>query len=234
MPPFAPSDWPQNEFRAAAEALWRWHRAAQVGEYSSVHRSKAHAVCEKFNLPAHLVDAQFVEGGVPTIYMITDLFDYMDRSAGSHALLLAKLAGYTANWVEDPVRKFGRALFLTRSLMFLKEDLQAGRQFIPLDLLQKNNVDSADLMEGRLSSGMRSVLWKQVVYARDAYASCRTLNSDLSGWCRRRFRIYWTGGLHTLARIESRKFDVWSKPVELTLLHKTRVYLQVYTGKTIR
>lgn len=234
MPPFAPSDWPRNEFRAEAEVLWQWHHAAQAGEYSSVYHSEAHAICEKFNLPAHLIDAQFIEEGVPTIHTITDLFDYMDRSTGSHALLLTKLAGYTANWVEDPVRKFGRALFLTRSLMSLKEDVLAGRQFIPLDLLQKNNVDSTDLVQGRLSSGLRSVLWKQVVYARDAYASCRTLNSDLSGWCRRRFRIYWTGGLHTLARIESRKFDVWSKPVELTLLDKTRVYLRVYTGKTIR
>ena len=77
MPPFAPSDWPRNEFRAEAEVLWQWHYAAQAGEDSSVHRSKAHAICDEFNLPAHLVDAQFIEEGVPTIHTITDLFDYM-------------------------------------------------------------------------------------------------------------------------------------------------------------
>ncbi len=233
MPPFAPSDWPRNELREAAEVLWRWHYAVRAGAPSQIQRNRAHRVCEKFKLPVHLVDAQFREDGFPVIRAMTDLFDYGDRLAGSHALLLAKLAGYTANWIEDPVRQFGRAVFLTRSLCLLKEDLQSGRHFIPLDGLHNKRVAHADLMHGRLSDGLRSVLWKQIVYARDAYASCRALNHDLSGWCRRRFRIYWAGGLHLLARIESRKFDVWSKPVKLTLLHKTRIYLRAHTGKTI-
>ncbi len=233
MYPFAPSDWPRNEFRKEAKILWQWHRAAQAGEYSSVYHSKAIEVCEKFNLPIHLVDAQCPEDGIPKIHTIVDLFDYADRFAGSHALILAKLAGYTANWVEEPVRRFGQAIFITRSLMFLKDDLQTGRHYIPLDVLQKNKVKPSDLMRGIVLPGLRSTLWKQVVCARDAYASCRTLNSDLSGWCRRRFRIYWVGGLHILAQIESRKFDVWSKSVKLTFLDKAHVYLQVYTGKVI-
>ena len=234
MTPFAPSNWPKGELRDAAEILWDWYRAAQHGESSLADPSQAHAVCREFHLPGSLVDAQMTERGVSPIQTVTELFDCMDTVAGSHALLLAKLAGYTANWIETPVKHFARAVFLTRSVCFLKEDILAGRHFIPLDALEKEGVSEADLREGRQTPQLRSLLWKQAVRARDAYASCRTLNSDLHGWCRKHFRICWTGGLDLLARIESRNFDVWSGPVKFTILHKTRVYLQAHIGKTTR
>ena len=232
MRPFAPSDWPKKELQEAADILWSWHMVTREGKPSTVDQSKAKTVCKTFSLPVYLVDAQLVEGSMSKIETVPDLLGYADAHAGSHALLLAKLAGYTANWIEEPVKQFGRAIFLTRSICHLREDLLAGKHYIPLDMMEKDGVSISDLMEGRLSPMTRSLLWKQVIRARDAYASCRTLNSDLTGWCRRRFRVYWTGGLDLLARIESRKFDVWSKPLRFTMLRKTHLYLQIFTGKT--
>lgn len=234
MTPFAPSDWPRSELRVAAQTLWDWHRNVQGENPHSSDRSLAYAVCEQYKLPSQLVDAQSIEGGRPKIHTVSDLLDYVDAVAGSHALLLAKLAGYTSSWIEAPIKNFARAIFLTRSVCFLKDDVELGQYYIPLETLEQSGIQSADLKEGKLSPMIRSVLWKQLVRARDAYASCRTLNTDLSGWARRRFRVYWTGGLHLLARIEARKFDVWSKPVELRALQKIHVYWHTYIGRKNR
>ncbi len=234
MTPFPPSDWPREELRQAAYVLWDWHRAAQIEVPPTALREEAYAVCKKFDLPIHLVDAQLVEQGALTIETGEDLFSYMDATAGSHALLLAKLAGYTSNWIEIPIKQFARAVFLTRSVCLLKEDVEAGRYFIPADILAKGNVTTADLIQGSPNSAIRSILWKQVVRARDAYASCKTLNSDLKGWSRRRFRVYWTGGLHILGNIESRGFNVWSRPINPTFIHRAQIYWQVYFGKAGR
>ena len=100
-----------------------------------------------------MVDAQLVEQGAPTIETAEDLFSYTDATAGSHALLLAKLAGYTSNWIEVPVKQFARAIFLTRSVCLLKEDIEAGRCFIPADILAKGNVTTVDLVRVHPNSG---------------------------------------------------------------------------------
>ena len=234
MTPFPPSDWPREELRQAAGVLWDWHRAAQIEVPPRVLREKAYNVCKKFDLPVHLVDAQLVEQGAPAIETAEDLFSFADATAGSHALLLAKLAGYTSNWIEDPVKQFARAIFLTRSVCLLKEDIEAGRCFIPADILVKGNVTTVDLVRYTSSQAIRSILWKQVVRARDAYASCKTLNTDLKGWSRRRFRVYWTGGLHILGYIESRGFNVWSRPIKPTFVRRTKIYWQIYFGKAGR
>ena len=234
MTPFPPSDWPGEELRQAAGVLWDWHRAAQIEVPPRVLREKTYAVCRKFDLPVHLVDAQLVEHGAPTIETAEDLFCYADATVGSHALLLAKLAGYTSNWIENPVKQFARAIFLTRSVCLLAEDIEAGRCFIPADILVKGNVTTVDFVRYPSSQAIQSILWKQVVRARDAYASCRTLNTDLKGWSRRRFRVYWTGGLHILGYIESRGFNLRFSEIKPTLLRRTKIYWQIYFGKAGR
>ena len=163
-----------------------------------------------------------------------DLLDYTDQVLGSHALLLARLAGERSNWVEKPVREFARATFLTRRLCQLKHDLARGHLWIPRAIMEQARVDRKTLEEGSPTPEVRRLLWKQVVLIRDAYASCRTLTTDLSGWLRRRFRIYWTHGVHLLALIEARRFDVWSKPVMLSGLRRAHLYWQVYVGKSFK
>jgi len=232
LTPFAPFDWPKGDLRQAAEVLWKWHRSASNDVPSNTDHIKAHAICKEFNLPIQLIDLQLIKGEMKVIKTAPHLFDYMDAYAGSHALLLAKLAGYTGNWIETPIKQFGRAIFLTRSIWFLKQDLQDGKFYIPLDIMNTHGLSKMDLMKDKPSRAVRSVLWKQIVQARDAYASCRTLNSDLNGWAQRRFRIYWAGGLNMLARVESRRFNLWSKPPRLSLLQKTHVYLRAYIGKS--
>lgn len=115
--------------------LWCCYCTAREGVESTADQSGTHTPCGKFNLPIHLIDNQIFETGIPGINTYADLFDYVDRSTGPHVPLLAKLAGYTSNWIEGPVKQFGRAIFLTCSISHLKDGLHAGRCFIPLEVL---------------------------------------------------------------------------------------------------
>ena len=198
---------------------------------------QAHEVCRTHNLPVELLTAQ-QEGVLAsqpgTFANREELMRYIDEVMGSHAILLAKLGGERSRWVQQPVQAFARAAFMTRRLCQFKEDLNRKQLWIPQDVLLQADVEQTDLEQGVVTTAIRRLLWKQVVLTRDAYAGCRTLTTDFSGWLRRRFRICWTQGVHLLALIEARRFDVWSKPVELTGLRKLQLYWQVYIGKTFR
>lgn len=238
MVPFAPDVWPTPELRAAADELWAWNRAVRTGSVSDDALAKAQQICAEHELPLALLDAQWqcakesdLVSGFPSTQ---ELLTYIDEVMGSHAMLLAKLAGERSNWVERPVRSFARATFMTRRLCNLNEDLQSRQLWVPLDMMKQADVDRRELERGVWTPAIRRLLWKQVVLTRDAYAGCRTLTTDFSGWLRRRVRIYWTRGLYQLALIETRRFDVWSKPVKLSGFRLAQLYWQVYVGKSFR
>lgn len=236
--PFAPEMWPTSGLRTTVEGLWAWNQAARTLSLSDTLRQRVQRICNQHDLPVSLLEAQ--EKGAqeaPTQEGFANAWElqtYIDVVIGSHAMLLAKLAGERSQWVEQPVRAFARAAFLTRRLCRLKEDLRSHQLWIPRDVMQQAGVDQSCLEQGEVTPAIRRLLWKQVVLTRDAYASCRTLTTDFSGWLRRQFRICWTRGVHLLALIEARRFDVWSKPVQLTGLRQAQLYWQVYVGKTFR
>ncbi len=241
MVPFATEDWPAGPMRKAACALWSWHtavRRAEGGLQTAIPDEigrEALLVCQRHNLPRVLLDKQ-LEAALSVKHntafeTTTELADYINATAGSHAVLLARLAGERGQWIEQPVYAFARAIFLTRSLCNLKKDLAASRLYLPQDAVNQAGVTRQQLAEGRLNAPVRRLLWKQVIRARDAYANSRTLTQDLSGWPRRTYRRYWTGGLYILGLIEARRFDVWSKPVRLSAFGRAQVYWQTYFGK---
>ena len=235
MVPFAPDAWPSLELRDAASALWAWNRAARNLEISNAVQKRALKICSHHDLPESLLEAQRQGARIEDGFAgAEELLTYIDTVMGAHAMLLAKLAGERSRWVEQPVHAFARAAFMTRRLCRLKEELHTGRLWIPQDVMRQAGVEQTHLQQGEVTPGVRRLLWKQVVLARDAYASCRTLTTDFSGWLRRRFRVAWTRGVHLLALIEARRFDVWSKPVELKGLRQAQLYWQVYVGKTFR
>ena len=241
MVPFAAADWPPGSLREAAQHLWDWHTAARSVEWAVEAdiaddvRRRAELVCERHNLPRRLLDRQLVAarnaGHCTGFATAVHLASHIDATSGAHAMLLTRLAGEHGRWIEKPVYAFAQAIFLTRSLYALKEDLAANHLYLPQDAIEKAGVTLQQLANGRMDAAIRRLLWTQVVRARDAYAGSRVLTLDLSGWKRRVCRRYWTGGLHLLGLIEARRFDVWSKPVSLSAIRRAQVYWQMYFGR---
>jgi len=259
--PLGDSAWP-SELREDAHNLWKFHLALlQIGKTKKINQptvlieeatraaegrpltimehsvsTNAYTACRSHNLPFACL-AQQVRAAArflhPLWFKTAANMDVFVRNwAGSHAQLLAALAGQKGKWQQKTIHELARAFFLTGHLCCLQRDLAQNRLFIPLDELQQANVTVAHLQRGIINEAMRRLLWKQTVRIRDAYARGHSLDKDLSGWQRRAFRLYWLGGLYLLAEIENRGYDVWSRPFTFPLFRRLQLRVQVLTGKT--
>lgn len=196
----------------------------------------AYAACSKHRLPVSLladqvrVAARFTQ---PLRFEgASDLDRFAQQWVGSHAMLLARLAGQKGRWQRRPIGELAKAFFLTGRLCDLKRDLARDRVFFPIADLRQFGVSIDHLRQGVMSDAMQRLLWKQTVRIRDAFARGLAIGNDLAGWQRRVFRKHWLGGLYLLAEIEARKYDLWTRPFTLPRWRRAQLQLQALTGKT--
>ncbi len=255
MTPFHPTQWPSAK-RDAAQALWDFYHALsrpesgfpfdrttrqcidgmQTDTMPPATVQNAYDACEKYGLDRALL-AQVVEGArhlVPPVQFesAAQLLDFVRLRCGAHARLLAQLAGQKGRFRMQGTVEFAKAVFLTKQLCRLPHDIAEGRLFIPLAELVQFKVTRAQLRQGTMDNNMRRLLWKQAVRIRDAYGASQRLGHDLSGWPRRQFRKHWMEGLYLLSAVEKKRFDVWTKPVELSSVRRLQMRWQLFTGKT--
>ena len=83
-----------------------------------------------------------------------------------------------------------------------------------------------------MNEQMRRLLWKQVVRARDAFAHGAPLANEISPRLARGLKRWWMGGLEVLNEIERRDYDLWTKPLELSMRHRAQVFFQARFGRT--
>lgn len=196
----------------------------------------AYAACRTHTLPLAVLAEQVKAAARFTepIRFVTyaDLHAFVQQRAGSHARLLARMAGHKGSWQLPAIDELARAFFLVGRLIYLPDDLARDRLFIPLDEMQNAGVTEEQLRAGTVDEALKRLFWKQTVRIRDAFAHGQNLAKDLSGWQRRAFKRWWLGGLYVLAEIERRDYDVWSKPIVLSGLKRMQVQLQALVGKT--
>ena len=255
MTPFKPSAWPAAQ-RAAAQSLWDFYHAlatpaADVPVEEEVRRCKAgkqlriiapqvarraYAACEQHDLDAaFLADmVQAAASMVPPVRFATtkDLLAFVRLRCGAHARLLSQLAGQRGRFRTRGIQEYAKALFLTKRLCCLPQDLERDRLFLPLTDLKQFGVSVEQFQRGGLDERVRRLLWKQAVRIRDAYGASQRLGLDLTGWARRQFRRDWMEGLYLLSVVEKRKFDVWTKPVTLSGARRMQMRWQILVGKT--
>lgn len=161
-----------------------------------------------------------------------DLNAFMEQWAIPHGRLLARLAGLTLQAQLVYADELSRGFFLTGRLANLKQDLERGWVFIPMDEVSYAGVSLDQLNAGDVNEAMRKLLWKQAVRARDAFAQGQPLARDLTGRYARSLKRWWFGALEVLNEIESRDYDVWSEPISVSGLHRFQVRLQSFFGKS--
>ena len=196
----------------------------------------AYAACSQHDLPvSYLADQVRVAARFAQPLRFEDALDlgrFTQQWAGSHAMLLARLAGQKGRWQRPSIGELAKAFFLTGRMCDLKRDLARDRVFVPMADLQQFGVSVDHLRQGVMSDAMRRLMWKQTVRIRDAFARGLAIGNDLAGWQRRTFCKHWLGGLYLLAEIEARKYDLWARPFTLSRWRKAQLQLQVLTGKT--
>ena len=248
--------WPAN-LRAAADSFWAWHLAVLIAEAADrwdprdVDRvtagetltwlpepvaQAAFEMCERHGVPRALLAEQVA--AAPDVWGPVRFRDQsqldatVERFAGSHARILATLADAHHTWQVPYVLEFTRGLFLVGRLMGLPQDVRADRLFIPTTDLEQAGVSVEQLREGRINAPLQRLLWKQVVRARDALAHGAPLEREVSPRYARALRRWWMGGVEMLNVIERRRFDVWSRPVRVTMRARLQVLFQAQFGRT--
>lgn len=98
------------------------------------------------------------------------LAEYCHRVAGVVGLLSARIFGYTNPHTLDYAHDLGVAFQLTNILRDVGEDARRGRIYLPLDDMSRYGVSTADILDGKDSEGMRSLLCFQAARARSFYS----------------------------------------------------------------
>ncbi len=121
------------------------------------------------------LDAMVLDVHPRTFTTMDDLVDsYIYGSAIVVGYFLAYVYGasHTATFVEtlESARRLGIALQLTNFLRDVAEDQRRGRQYLPLDLLEKQGIHEMDATNPAQHPGIARVVKYMCTYAADHYA----------------------------------------------------------------
>ena len=195
----------------------------------------AYEACEAHDLDRRLLAAQVGAAqalqGATRFRESADLKRFVQSWAVPHAQLLASVYGYGYSWAQRHAAELGRGFFHTARLATLPQDLERNRLFLPLSDLQNNDVSIAQLRKGKVSDGVRKLLWKQSVRVRDALGQGQPLLRELSFFPHLHLKRWWFTALELLNEIERREYDLWSRPLELSLWHRAQIAVQTVFGK---
>ena len=252
--PFRARDLPRA-VRDDARALWDWFdvsaslhdplvwvRTIETGGVPEAHFTTwGHAVdaCRSAGLDRDLLlsrpkaAARLLHASGPVFDDGADLDRFASGWCGDHARLLAALAGLKGSWQLRMAEELARGFFLTGSVIGAPKDLATGRILFPRADLDRFGVTAAELLAGSYGPGVRRLLWKQAVRARDALARGRELIEEMPFLMAWRARRYWFGALELLVRAEKTGWDVWSRPQRITPFFRFRVDLMSVAGRTV-
>jgi 15-cis-phytoene synthase len=225
-------------------AAWldHWHQAAQ-GEptVNPVFIALAHAqTC--FNIPTLLLD-QLVEGvamdlhrekqnGRPEQFSDCDVYNTFDELyqycylvASVVGLACIRIFGYTDERAEKLAEETGIAFQLTNILRDVREDMERGRVYLPLEDLHRHGVSIPELSElastqGLIMSEVRSLLQAEAIRAEHYYKSGIALLPLISADARPALwvLIHIYHGL--LKKIERSQYEVFARRVQLSTAKK--------------
>lgn len=197
----------------------------------------AYSVCENHDLDRALLGAQAEAAralyGETRFETTARLKTFVGLWAVPHGRLLAGLGGIALKVQLSYVDELARGFFHLGRLIALPRDVKRGRLFIPLDTLKEKGVPVDQLEDGPVDEDVRGLLWKESVRIRDALAQGRPLIANLS--LRQRFALkrFWIGALELLNELERRDYDLWSRPLDLSMFRRVQVYLQTLLGRSV-
>jgi phytoene synthase len=98
-----------------------------------------------------------------------DLYLFAYRVAGVVGLMMTPLLGYNDEKALDHAESLGIAMQLTNILRDVKEDKEMGRIYLPLEDIERFNVNINDIFEEKMSEELRELMKFQVNRAHEYY-----------------------------------------------------------------
>jgi len=225
-------------------AAWRASRTATANQFSPntnedpVFLALSHTQ-RRFNVPDSLLEELVAGttmdlepltsnlGPVQTYATFDDLYSYCYLVASVVGLVCIRIFGYTDARAEILAEETGVALQLTNILRDVKEDVERGRVYLPLDLLDEfgESVDELrSLAAGRAMTGReRSMLATLAIRAEKYYLAAGKLTPLIDPDSRAALWVLVTIYHRLLARIAAQKMEVFGERVALSTAEKLAV-----------
>ena len=174
------------------------------------------ATVNKYNIPKdyfyELLEGMRMDLTKKCYADIDELKLYAYRVAGVVGLIMLRIFGSQEKNAETYALKLGEAMQLTNILRDIKEDLQKGRLYLPLDELKNFNLSEKEIEEMRVNENFKSLMKFQIERARESYKESRKGVSFIK--CpRSRLAIRLMQEIYSgiLKEIEHNNYDVFSK-----------------------
>ncbi len=144
-----------------------------------------------------------------------DLLEYCRRVAAAVGMICIRIFGCRDDRARDYALNLGVALQLTNILRDVKDDLERGRVYLPLEDLAASGCTVADLAAGRVTEPVRRLLEFECRRARDFYARAVAVRPEQD---RKRLvaaEIMRAVYFETLQNIERLGYDVFTARVRV-------------------
>jgi squalene synthase HpnC len=155
-----------------------------------------------------------------------EVFDYCRGSANPVGRILLQLA-----CVEEPVAlklsdRICSGLQLANFCQDIRLDAQRGRIYLPRDVWQRFQITESEILAGHVTDNLRFALKAWVELARTQLVSGLPLVQRTPRWLARDIQLFARGGLAILNNIARAKYDVWSRPIEVSKRQKLALLLR--------
>jgi phytoene synthase len=216
---------------------WRQARISPTNTADPVFRALADTQ-HRFNIPDSLLEELVAgttmdlepqaESGPQTYPTFEDLYRYCYLVASVVGLVCIRIFGYTDPRAEQFAEETGVAFQLTNILRDVKEDIERGRVYLPIDLLDEFGETPADLSglaRGRtMTDRERAMLATLAIRAEKYYLAANKLIPLLGRDSRAAMWVLVTIYHRLLGRIANKKMEVFRTRVTLSTAEKLAIF----------
>ena len=140
-----------------------------------------------------------------------EVFDYCRRSANPVGRLVLRIAGYRDEWLDRSSDAVCTALQLTNFWQDFGRDWQAGRLYVPREVLEACGADERELAAGpprELSRAWQEALARCVAVTDEQFGRGRGVCDGVAGRLRYELRLTWLGGRRILGRVDEARANL--------------------------
>jgi len=215
-----------------AVAFWRGELAALYagGELHTPQARRLQPFVRLFGLPRKpfddVIDGVAMDLDTTRYATFDDLLGYCRRVASAVGLICIRIFGCTSPRAEEYAVNLGVALQLTNILRDIRNDLQRGRVYVPLEDLSRFGCTVDDLERGIVSEPVHRLLAFECARAREFYRRAVDARPDED---RRRLvaaEIMRAVYFETLRRIERCGYDVFTRRTRVPRPHQAFIALR--------
>ncbi len=203
-----------------------------AGQPTHLITQALHHVIQQYNLPRHYFEE--LMRGVETDFTIrryqtfAELEQYCYRVASAVGLLCIEIFGYQHAGVKEYARHIGISLQLMNIMRDVKEDLEAGRIYLPLEDLEALGYPEAELQQQRYTPEFVALMQFQAQRAEAYYRRAQACLLPGDKWGLVMPEIM--AGIYraTLRLIQRRQYDVFAGRASLPVFQKVGIALRVF------